>query len=128
MRAGNNFKHTTVRILTPKDYAAFGRHNIKSGSALVSVSTDIGTRIYYEGNVYGACNLDNMSERIYTAAGRAMTAYPTISFLYLDDTSAESDFDIVGHVELINQRMAITVTNEEKLFDWAGTYKSNIPA
>lgn len=50
--------------------------------------------IYYEGNLYGASNLESYDERIKCAAGRAYTRYPTVAMSGVLDPS---QFDVIGN-------------------------------
>jgi hypothetical protein len=119
------YKFTTSTLLTPKagatnEYIA----GIKAGSALAAVPlSDNMVALYYEGNTNDACNLHDMQERIYCAAGRALTKYPTIAVNYMPESAIAELFDVVGSVDVVGERMQINVTNKPLLDAWASQYK-----
>ena len=67
-----------MKIVIPKKDSPFGL-NIANGSGIVMIEGKQMAIIYYEGNLYGAQNLETYEERIICAAGRAHTRYPTIA-------------------------------------------------
>ena len=69
---------------------------IAGGSGVILAPED-GTgrvRAWFEGNLYGACNLAEWTERVGHARSRAAEGYPTAAFGLFD----ESDFKVVGTV------------------------------
>lgn len=54
---------------------------IDAGSAIVARASDLGerTRIYYEGNRYGAASMQTYGGRVQIAAGRSLEHAPTIA-------------------------------------------------
>jgi hypothetical protein len=90
------------------------------GSAIVGLPLAHGEiRIYFEGNVIGASNLDLYRERAAQAAGRMLHTYPTGY-----PTRARKDVDPrelveVGTIESRTGRLEITATVNE-LSWWIG--------
>lgn len=120
-----HFKHQSAQILTPKDGQTIpALRNVVAGSAIAAVPAydEETTAIYYEGNTNGSDNLDIMFERIYCAAGRAITGYPTIAKTFIKTSELERFFNIVGEVKVIEKRMSILLTDAEKLDSWADQY------
>jgi hypothetical protein len=83
-----------MKIVIPKKDSYF-RRTIKKGSGIV-MRTDPNFPIpviYYEGNLYGASNLESFDERIVCAAGRAHKRYPTVARCGVLDVD---EFEIIG--------------------------------
>jgi len=59
--------------------------SIKPGSGIVGQSVLEGQMIelYFEGNLYGAVNLDRFAQRVRQAAGRMEQSYPTIARMHV---------------------------------------------
>ena len=63
---------------------------IKSGSGIVGRDAPDDPDylvIYFEGNVYGASNIKTFADRVYHAADRMESHYPTIATAYVTRTS-----------------------------------------
>jgi len=90
------------------------------GSAIVGLPVGTGAiRIYYEGNVIGAANLDRYRDKAAQAAGRMLDNYPAGY-----PTRAREDVDPrevveVGTIEPRTGRLEITATANE-LSWWIG--------
>lgn len=82
------------RILVPK--AGTNKHDLASGSAVVAEQIGETHILHYEGNVYGACNLNHYEQKLLNAAGRKAEAYPTSAMLGLTNSELEEDFVEVG--------------------------------
>lgn len=64
--------------------------DIKKGSAIVgemASSCDPLVEIYYEGNLYGAVNLQRFEDRVLCAAGRMRENYPTAACGMVPDST-----------------------------------------
>lgn len=94
--------------------------DLAHGSAIVGLQLDHGDiRIYYEGNVIGASNLELYRARAAQAAGRMLHNYPTGY-----PTRAREDVDPrelveVGTIESSTGRLEITASANE-LSWWIG--------
>ena len=53
--------------------------HILRGSGIVGSPDGIGIRIDYEGNHNGACNIKTWEDKVFHAAGRHVSRYPTIA-------------------------------------------------
>lgn len=75
-------------------------HSYEDGTAFVGrdVVGD-GQVLYYEGNYYGAVNLNLFTERVHCAAGRLTEKYPTTAVTFMDNESIKSDFLNVGYFD-----------------------------
>lgn len=130
----SHFKHKVSTIVVPRatklnvegaSETVFEVLDIAKGSAIAAVPVgDDRFAIYYEGNLNGAVNLHDFRERIYCAAGRAMTKYPTVAVVYLSKADYESIFFEVGQVNLgSDDKMQIIFTNAVAANAWADQYK-----
>lgn len=84
-------------ILVPRNNS----HGIAAGSGITAKATE-GRKTFqidYEGNLYGACNLNSYWERLAHAAGRGATNYPTGARLWLEEDQMLEDFDIAGRFD-----------------------------
>jgi len=70
------------------------------------------TLIYYEGNIYGASNLQHYTERLSCAAGRAAHHYPTMAMEQVPST----DLTLVGTYDLDSHQFK--VTDQPSLDSW----------
>lgn len=75
--------------------------NIARGSGIVMLNWPVdgfgehtvhAAMVYYEGNLYGATNLNTFEERVQRAAGRAHCRYPTTARQLVDP----EEFVVVG--------------------------------
>ena len=71
---------------------------IIGGSAIVGISRDDRTTVYYEGNQNGASNLGRYAERVVCAAGRLFKKYPTVAMASYDQETMNENFVGVGVV------------------------------
>lgn len=108
-------------ILVPKGTKATF---VAKGSALVAQKREgsSAVRLYYEGNIYNACNLHDMNTRIVVAAGRLFDNYPTVAWMGLADDDIERHFEVVGSID---EQYNITITDKEKLENWANQYSES---
>ena len=132
--------HRYYQVFVPKDFdRALG---IKPGSAMVSpqdlfeAANVPGKQspfltVDYEGNLFGAENLQRFVERVHHAAGRADVRYPTVARAGFDPEALVP----VGRYDL--QEGLLTVTDEASLKAWLGgsvgdlnfhKYRPNRPA
>ena len=84
-------------VYCPKPSSPFARA-IAAGSGIVgdpNRSHDGLILVYYEGNLYGAVNMQKYSERVLHAADRLATRYPTIACQYIpaDQLKAIGTYD-----------------------------------
>lgn len=131
------FKHKEVKVAIPRGAAipkpgceqdersVADKFGIVNGSAIASLSLDETVKVYYEGNVYGAVNLHDYTQRLYCAAGRALTSAPTTAFIVLSRDEYERNFYEVGTVSVIAEKMAVTYSNEIAVKNWAQRYERN---
>lgn len=98
-----------LNVLAAKDNATLDMLNIAKGSAVIAIPTDDPsiTRLYYEGNLYGASNLHNLGERVVVAAGRAAQKAPTIAFLMLPTNHIVTRFSVVAEVDTQNYEVKL---------------------
>jgi hypothetical protein len=89
---------------------------ILPGSAIVGETLGDNTRIliHYEGNAYGAVNLNVFADKADTAAGRLATLYPTVAcaILSADELREAGSFDPFLGV--------VTVFDADALANWMG--------
>ncbi len=113
-------------ILVPKDTHDIP-FNIALGSAIVAIpdpDSDGDMTIYYEGNLYNACNLHDIENRLIVAVGRLQDNYPTTAKAWLSANTLEKAFIVVGHfVGDIRGDWRIDIKDKETLNDWAAQYK-----
>ena len=83
-----------LSLLVPKtEFQA--QHELKKGSAVVAVKRPSGQVIaYYEGNIYGACNIVTFDDKAVLAYGRLVQNYPTSAKFVLDP----DEYEIVGSI------------------------------
>jgi hypothetical protein len=88
---------TMLMILRPK-LGTRAAQLIDPGSGVVTDLLDAAVPsvlVYYEGNRYGAVNLQTLEDRVRSAAGRCVARYPTVARALLPRT----DFDVIGTVD-----------------------------
>lgn len=104
-----------VTVYVPKDIKG-----IASGSAVVGMAgsecNDGLIRIYYEGNIYGACNLHSMIDRLLVASYRLRDKAPTTAFM---NVRAESLVK-VGQFDLDSK--TVNIDDSELFQSWVGSY------
>lgn len=94
-------------ILIPKNHRENGNPNqshvsrfqeIAAGSGIVAspLKDNQGYVLDFEGNLYGACNLQKIEQRIFHALDRQKTNYPTIARIFLSRSDLEENFLVVG--------------------------------
>lgn len=93
---GSAGKRADVVVARTKE--ALARTGIRPQSGIVAVCSDERVMIYYEGNLHGAENLRDWSERVICAAGRLFQRYPTVARTCLDPAWFEANFTVVGTV------------------------------
>ena len=85
-------------VLKPKPGTNADRTIVKD-SGVVGIGSIEGTPpgylVSYEGNLYGAVNLNKWEERVMHAADRLATGYPTVA----RGEFPQSDFEVVGQIE-----------------------------
>lgn len=89
---------------------------LAQGSALVGDPTDsrfgeCKVLVYYEGNIYGACNLNSFAEKATCAAGRLIERYPTIAKVVLP----REELIEVGFME---EGYRVTLEREDLIAAW----------
>lgn len=88
---------------------------VAAGSAIVGEERAAGVVIYYEGNLYGASNLNKYEEKLSAAAGRLKADYPTAAKLLVQS----EDLVEVGVYDTAIWAVA-AITNREALAEWLG--------
>ena len=105
-------------ILVPKAGSALDQA-IERMSAVVASREEQaipGIRVvYYEGNAFGASNLNEYHERLVSAAGRLEARYPTSSLMGVDP----EDADVVAVFDT-ESAAVIEVFDEAALVTWSG--------
>lgn len=116
MTQRKNHMSKTFPILVPKDN--FEDYGIARGSAIIAIEAlnehpQSGIhKIYYEGNINGASNLEDFSDKCYLAASRGALKYPTVAFTVRNI----ADFEVVGHYDYENKK--VNITNNQLLDEW----------
>jgi hypothetical protein len=91
--------------------------SILKGSAVVSDGVEREGRIHawYEGNAYGAENLEDLYGRTVVAAGRLKTDYPTVAkaFYHTEELREVATFDAERNV-------FVEIADPDALRDWCG--------
>lgn len=106
---------TVLTVYVPNE-ASFLAKQIKPGSGIVGSPSgyahpEMSERIDYEGNLYGAMNMNTYTERVYHAAGRHVTKYPTVARVWCNpaDLVRVGTFHYETQVLLIDPDMQPTV-------------------
>lgn len=81
-----------VFIVIPKG-KNFG---ISQGSGITAIPRENGFQIDYEGNIYRSQDLDAYEARVYHAASRGMTRYPTVARIFLPEEEFLENFEVIG--------------------------------
>lgn len=81
-------------VILPKTERAAS--NFKVGSAIVGEKEDSHYILHYEGNIYGAGNLETFAGKLICAAGRKATNYPTLALLAVTEAELASEYLIAG--------------------------------
>lgn len=109
-------------IYIPRSSASTVLGDLAKGTAIVSTGVmfpDSGrVKCYYEGNIYGAVNLQTFQDRAICAAGRLITRYPTTAIAYLTPDQLFK----VGEMECNDNGSVSSLTiynkNLEAVNDW----------
>ena len=107
-------------VYVPKKKAVLGCH-IAPSSGIVGKPID-GTdliKVYFEGNVYDACNLNTYLDRLTVASGRCAQNAPTVAFSVME----ENELIVVG--EMDTDSYHLTLFNEKK--ETISTYIGDMP-
>lgn len=83
-------------------------HELIPGSGVVGIERNGQLVLWYEGNLYGACNMHRIEDRIVCAFGRLATKYPTSAMRGLLDDERH-DLIAVGEIRWPS---AIMLTDE----------------
>ena len=99
----------------------FGAHGIVPGSAIVArddrESDSDPLLVHYEGNMYGATNLESYLDRALCAAGRLLERYPTTAKM----AAAPDELMFVGYLDYEQQRIDIEgLGSDRALAGWLG--------
>jgi hypothetical protein len=108
-----------LSVLIPRKGNTF---NIDGGSGIVSISDGDTHHVYFEGNRYGAVNLESIQDRIQIAAGRLICRYPTTARIFLDGCALDEHFQIVGNYTYSNKRMSISPESIRDFENWESLY------
>jgi len=91
-----------MKLVNPKPYLVIlpktdqAASNFKKGSAIVASKEDNHYILHYEGNVYGAGNLQTFAGKLICAAGRKNTNYPTLAMLSVTAGKFAKDYLVAG--------------------------------
>ena len=90
------------------------------GSAIVSLQDERGHAegrrlCYFEGNVFGAVNMNTFPDKLTCAAGRAVEQYPTMAKGFFDP----DDLVLVGTYDYAFHQFSVT-GNRDALNAWLG--------
>lgn len=104
-----------VDVFVPAGDHPFTRH-IAPRSMIVGERMGNGQhKIYYEGNLYGACNLNTPEEKLAAAWGRMWTRYPTVAMGIVPN-------DSIIHVGTYNPATReLTILNQSAYDRWMST-------
>lgn len=98
-------------ILTPR-FPKTHTFNIAAGSGVVAKEVQEGFMdVYFEGNLYGASNMQTIEERIYQAASRLFNKYPTVARMRLPKSIVLEYFDEIGQID---SRYNIVINRQSK--------------
>lgn len=102
MQNNQTMKHPVAKvgdIIVPRNINEM-RDDIVRGSGIVCFKTDGEVqKIYYEGNINGACNLNRFDEKVVVAAGRAVMNYPTVARTICDSNDYDAMWIKVGEID-----------------------------
>jgi len=110
-------------ILVPKNLENTNVSSICKASGIVASplepddkSQEISYVVDYEGNLYNACNLKSIVQRIYHALDRQKSQYPTTARKWVTHEELNSKFLIVGRVnrEVMQQSRAYQEADDAK--------------
>ena len=111
-----------VNVLIPNPESSLMGCDIAKGSAIVASEYKDGVRrVYYEGNIYGACNLNLFEDRLLVASYRLKDKAPTTSFT-VDFGPDSQQFVKVGQYDLDTKELS--VSDQKALDDWTCGYSS----
>ena len=103
-------------VLVPKQ---FGYMGIDQASAVVLLRGDDGIhRIYFEGNRYGAINLESIDGRLQVAASRALTKAPTVAFMAITDEILQEQFEEVGLYQYSTDTLLVDLSHARTWNKW----------
>lgn len=105
-----------LSVLVPRPGTPAGGR-IDPGSGVVTAdATTERVQVYYEGNRYGAENLRTFEARVFHAAGRLASRYPTVACGVYD----RADFAVVGTCTFsADWRLRdLVVTDAPRLAEW----------
>lgn len=83
-----------LAIVVPHDHLRGPLRHVRRGSGMVArrvPGSDL-LDVYFEGNLYGAVNLERFEDRVLVAADRLVTRYPTTAMMSI----ALTDVEVVG--------------------------------
>ena len=94
---------------------------IDAGSGIVGAPGESHVVLYYEGNRYGASNLEYYPDRVKNAAGRLFQRYPTIAMMGITVEQAAVELVAVG---IINKSYEISWDNKVAAFEYGAPGQS----
>ena len=106
----------TLPVLIPKQAGTFG---ILKASAIVLLRQEDGLhRIYYEGNAYGADNLNDIHGRLQVAASRALSRAPTTAFFGLSEDDLKEHFVEIGTYQYATNTLMVNCLARNNWSQW----------
>lgn len=113
-----NKERVSLRVYVPVTGSRADKQ-ITRGSGIVGQPRDERIHLHYEGNLYGASNLDAINERLCCAWGRLKDRYPTVAqcLVEKDDVIEVGLFD--------GQTIAFISGDTERIFrEYEARYKA----
>jgi hypothetical protein len=110
---------TGLKVIVPKKMKE--ERGIVKGSAIVCEQNPNKHglfKIYYEGNLNGASNLETFEEKLLIASGRLVASYPTIAFDWIKEDELFEKFTVVGQYNPENRLLEIQ--QADVLENWKG--------
>ena len=108
-----NFKQT--------NYISGGSGIVASTEEYLDPDKDM-IRVYYEGNINQACNLNSLYDRVLVAAGRMHVRYPTVAFSVV----SKKDYLAVGTFVYEGFDMLIDDASLGAVNSWLGEDKRTV--
>ncbi|WP_157273772.1 hypothetical protein [Thiobacillus denitrificans] len=118
-------RHNKAVILVPRPGSRIDQE-IAPGSGIVGVIHRDRLLCFFEGNLYGAENLQHPEDRVACAFGRAAVAYPTAA---MRGVMPDECFDLirVGEIEWPNQITLDSPASAQLFLDYMDRYEGNQP-
>lgn len=124
MKRNQDFSTLLDVVIPRKEHQS----HIEDGSAIVMQERGEFTNIYYEGNQYGATNMETINGRLQIAASRLLTSAPTVAKMSLTTEMANTLFQKIGQYQYSSNTLNVDSTCLVDIDRWVRGYKNlNIP-